>query len=137
MLPRAGFYPSSTLATVNPYVYHLGLAVVAFGYLPHIDFVKRLTGLSWPALPDWAMYVAAGASIVSLFIALLFRLTDEVLRLISTFDDYFTWIVVMLPLITGERQEGRASGRGARRAREEGHALQDRSTDGRRPRVVR
>ncbi|MEO8204157.1 MAG: hypothetical protein ABI630_09850 [Betaproteobacteria bacterium] len=101
MLPRAGFYPSSTLATVNPYVYHLGLAVVAFGYLPHIDFVKRLTGLSWPALPDWAMYVAAGASIVSLFIALLFRLTDEVLRLISTFDDYFTWIVVMLPLITG------------------------------------
>lgn len=101
MLPRAGFHPSATLATVNPYVYHIGLAIVAFAYLPHIDFIKRLTGISWPALPDAAMYVAAGATIVSLFIALLFRLTDPVLKLISTFDDYFTWVVTMLPLITG------------------------------------
>ena len=44
MLPRRGFQPSATLATINPYVYHLGLAIVAFGYLPHIEFVKRLTG---------------------------------------------------------------------------------------------
>ncbi len=101
MLPRKGFHPSATLATINPYVYHIGLAIVAFGYLPHIDFVKRLTGLSWPALPDWVMYVSAGATIVSLGIALLYRLTDPVLRLISGADDYITWIVTMLPLLTG------------------------------------
>ncbi len=101
MLPRSGFHSSATLATVNPYVYHLGLALVAFGYAPHIDFIRRLTGIAWPALPDAAFHVAAGVTIVSLALALLYRLGDEVLKLISTFDDYFAWIVTMLPFVTG------------------------------------
>ncbi|HYT47898.1 MAG TPA: hypothetical protein VEL04_05720 [Burkholderiales bacterium] len=101
MVPRAGFHASATLATVNPYLYHVGLAIVAFGYLPHIEFVRRVTGVSWPALPDWVMLVAAGLTIVSLGIALLYRLTDPVLRLISGIGDYFGWIVTLLPLVTG------------------------------------
>lgn len=101
MLPRRGFHPSAALVTANPYVFHLGLAIVAFGYLPHIEFIHRLSGISWPALPDWLVIVAAGATIVSLVIALLFRLTNPVLKLISRADDYFTWIVTMLPLLTG------------------------------------
>lgn len=101
MVPRRGFHPSATLATVNPYIYHLGLALIAFGYAPHVAFIKRLTGAAWPALPDWAMYLAAGATIVSLCIALLYRLTDPVLRLISRAGDYFAWTVTMLPMLTG------------------------------------
>ena len=101
MLPRRGFHPSATLVTLNPYVYHVGLAIVVFGYLPHIDFVRRLTGANWPALPDWLVILAAGATIVSLAMALLFRLTDPVLKLISRADDYFSWVVTMLPLLTG------------------------------------
>lgn len=101
MLPKRGFHASATLATVNPYIYHLGLAIVVFGYAPHIEFVTRLTGVRWPALPDWAMYVAAGATIVSLLIALMYRLVDPVLRLISGAGDYFAWAVTMLPLVTG------------------------------------
>ena len=101
MLPRAGFHPSATLATVNPYVYHLGLALVVFGYAPHIAFVRRLTGAGWPALPDSVIYVAAGATIISLLIALMFRLSNPVLRLISGAGDYFAWGVTMLPLLTG------------------------------------
>jgi nitrate reductase gamma subunit len=101
MLPRAGFRQSATLITVNPYVYHLGLALIAFGYLPHIEFLRRVAGVSWPALPDAVMYLAAGATIVSLCIALLYRLTDPVLRLISSAGDYFAWAVTMLPLLTG------------------------------------
>jgi len=31
----------------------------------------------------------------------MMRLTDPVLRLISGFDDYFTWFVTMLPVVTG------------------------------------
>jgi hypothetical protein len=38
---------------------------------------------------------------VGLLIALLTRLTDPVLRLLSNFDDYFSWCVTMLPLVTG------------------------------------
>lgn len=101
MLPRRGFHPSATLVTINPYVYHVGLAIVVFGYLPHIDFFKRLMGVWWPALPDGLVILAAGATIVSLAMALLFRLTDPVLKLISRADDYITWIVTMLPLLTG------------------------------------
>ena len=88
MIPHRGFHPSATLVTVNPYVFHIGLALVFFGYAPHIGFIRRLTGLGWPGLPDMVMYIAAAAAtIVSLLIALLFRLTDPVLQKISRADD--------------------------------------------------
>ena len=100
-VPKKGFHPSATLVTINPYVFHIGLALVFFGYAPHIAFVRRLTGLSWPALPDMVMYVAAAATIVSLLLALMFRLTDPVLKRISKADDMITWTLTFLPLITG------------------------------------
>jgi nitrate reductase gamma subunit len=34
------------------------------------------------------------------------RLTDPVLRLLSGFDDYFSWFVVFLPLLTGMAAAG-------------------------------
>ncbi|WP_287876201.1 hypothetical protein [Acidovorax sp.] len=95
------FPASATLATINPYAFHIGLFFVFFGYAPHIAFVRRLTGLHWPALPDAVMYVAAGISIVSLLLALMFRLTDPVLRRISNADDIITWALTMAPLLTG------------------------------------
>lgn len=105
----AGFSPSSTLVTFNPYLFHIGLAVVFFGYAPHIAFVQRLTGLAWPAAPDAVMYVAAGVTITSLLLALLFRLTDPVLRRISRADDVITWALTMLPLLTGMAVVGEPS----------------------------
>jgi len=96
-----GFAPSATLVTLNPYAFHIGLAVIVFGYAPHIAFVRRLTGLSWPALPDPVMYIAAAVTIMSLLLALMFRLTDPVLRRISRADDMITWTVTFLPLVTG------------------------------------
>lgn len=105
----SGFAPSATLVTFNPYLFHIGLAVVFFGYAPHIAFVQRLTGLSWPALPDAAMYLAAGVTIASLLLALLFRLTDTVLRRISGADDYLSWTLTLLPLVTGMAAVGEPS----------------------------
>ncbi|MES2841365.1 MAG: hypothetical protein V4794_13895 [Pseudomonadota bacterium] len=100
-LPPGGFHPSATLVTANPYVFHIGLLVVFLGYAPHIAFIHRLTGLTWPALPDLVMYIAAAGTIVSLLMALLFRLTDPVLRQISHADDWITWTVTFLPVLTG------------------------------------
>jgi nitrate reductase gamma subunit len=100
-VPKGGFHPSATLVTVNPYVFHIGLAVVVFGYAPHIAFIRRLTGLGWPALPDMVMYLAAAATMMSLLLAILFQLTDPVLKKISKADDWITWTVTFLPLITG------------------------------------
>ena len=100
-LPPSWMRGSATLATFNPYLFHIGLALVFFGYAPHIAFVRRLTGLSWPALPDAWMYLAAAVTIASLLLALLFRLTDPVLRRISGADDHLTWALTLLPLLTG------------------------------------
>ena len=100
MLPPRGVKVRGA-AMANAYAYHVGLALVAFGYAPHIAFIERHTGLAWPALPEPVFFVAAGITIVSLLIALLARLTDPVLRLLSRFDDYFSWLVTMAPLLTG------------------------------------
>jgi len=86
---------------VNAYAYHVALAVVAFAFAPHIAFIARHLGIRWPALPDPVTYIASAVAIVGLAIALLARFSDGVLRLVSNFDDYFSWLVTMLPLLTG------------------------------------
>jgi nitrate reductase gamma subunit len=101
MIQRKEFRRRGKLGALNGYFYHLGLAVIAFGYLPHILFVRRLTGLAWPALPEWVVYLAVGPTIVALLMVLYERLVDPVLRLLSGRDDYFSWFVVFLPLLTG------------------------------------
>jgi nitrate reductase gamma subunit len=101
MWPRKEFVPAALVTTISGYVFHIGLALVFFGYAPHIAFIRRLTGLSWPALPDMVMYLAAGATIITLLASLVSRLTNPVLRKISTADDWFTWTVTFLPVITG------------------------------------
>ena len=101
MIPGEAFRWGSGLGILNGYLYHLGLAVIVFGYAPHVQFVHRLTGLAWPALPGAVVYVATGITFVSLLLALLERLTDPVRRLLSGFDDYFSWSVVILPCVTG------------------------------------
>ena len=101
MWPRPEFRQSALITTLNGYVLHIGLALVVFGYAPHIAFVRSVTGLSWPALPDVVMYLAAGATIISMLMALIFRLTNPVRRKISHADDWITWAIVMLPIATG------------------------------------
>ena len=101
MWPRREFLQATLVTTVNGYVFHIGLALVVFGYAPHVAFMRRLTGLSWPALPDMVMYLAAGATIIALLAALVSRLTNPVLRIISNADDLISWSVTFLPMLTG------------------------------------
>lgn len=101
MIPRREFRWGGRIGALNGYAYHLGLAVIVFGYAPHIEFIQRLTGLAWPPLPGPVVYVATGITFLSLFLALIERLTDPVRRLLSEFDDYFSWFVVILPCATG------------------------------------
>jgi nitrate reductase gamma subunit len=86
---------------LNAYGYHIGLAVVAFAFAPHIAFISRHLGIGWTPLPDPVTYVATAVAILGLVVALMYRLTDGVQRLLSTFDDYFSWFVTLLPLLTG------------------------------------
>ena len=101
MWPRQEFGQAALITSSNGYVFHIGLALVFLGYAPHVAFIRRVTGLSWPTLPDMVMYLAAGATIVSLLLALLLRLTDPVRKMISNADDLITWTVTFLPILTG------------------------------------
>ena len=101
MIPGKEFRRGGKLGVFGGYFYHLGLAVIVFGFLPHILFIKRLTGLAWPPLPESLVYLAVGITYVALLMVLFERLTHPVLRLLSGFDDYFSWFVVFLPLLTG------------------------------------
>lgn len=99
--PQRTFGSSTRFRGLNGYIFHIGLALLFFGYAPHIAFVHRLTGLSWPALPDMAMYLTAGVTIVSLLLALLARMTNPVLQRLSVADDWISWSLTFLPILTG------------------------------------
>jgi hypothetical protein len=95
------FRGATVVGTLNAYGYHVGLAIVFFGFTPHIAFIRRLTGLSWPAVPGWLFVIAVALVFIGLFYALMIRLTSPVLRLLSNFDDYASWVVTILPMLTG------------------------------------
>jgi nitrate reductase gamma subunit len=101
MWPKPEFMRNEALDLALGYVFHIGLFVVVFFFLPHILFIKDLTGLSWPNLPNGVIFFI-GAVTVAAMVALLFqRIMTPVKRLLSNFDDYFSWFVTVAPLVTG------------------------------------
>ncbi len=91
----------------NPVIYiggglfHLGLFVVLFLGAPHELVWKSLLGFGWATLPlpivDWL----AAAAIVGLLLILINRMVNPVLRLLSGPAEYFAWLLVFLPMVTG------------------------------------
>lgn len=98
--PRT-FRDRTLVQTLNAYGFHIGLAIVFFGFAPHIGFVERLTGLAWPALPGWLFVAGVALTFIGLVYVLFARLTSPVQRLLSNFDDWFSWFVTLLPMLTG------------------------------------
>lgn len=99
--PQAAYKNRTLFSLINGYTFHLGLAIVVFGLLPHIVFIKDLLGVSWPSLPNNVIYAFAVVTVASMTAALVMRVFNPVLRFISTLDDYFSWLVTFLPVITG------------------------------------
>lgn len=99
--PMDGFQEGVRYGHLLGYVSHLGLAVVVFGGVFHIELIESITGLHWPSLPPAVISTAAALSIGAFLALLIRRFTQPVLRMLSTWDDYFSSIVVILPLVTG------------------------------------
>jgi len=91
----------------NPLIYiggglfHLGLFAVIILGTPHMLVWKSLLGFGWPTLPlpivDW---LAVGA-IIAMLVLLINRFIHPVLKLISGPAEYFAWLLVFLPMVTG------------------------------------
>ena len=82
MIPHRTFLKEGMFTTVNGYVFHFGLGVVVFLFVPHILFLRSLFGVSWPGLPNGVITGVGALTAGSLLVALAYRLTSPVLKLI-------------------------------------------------------
>ncbi|MGA9334371.1 MAG: hypothetical protein WBV39_08850 [Rudaea sp.] len=83
------------------YSYHIGLFVVVLAFAPHIAFIGSLFGVTWPALPNSVITIFSVLTFTLLLAVLFRRLTHRVLRMLSNFDDYFSWFITTLVIVTG------------------------------------
>lgn len=101
MWPRKEFQPRTTYNQALGYIFHIGLAIIVFGGAFHILFIKSLFGVSWPSLPNTFVYATGVLTIVALVAMLIRRITHPVVRMLSNFDDYFSWFLTIAPVATG------------------------------------
>ncbi len=95
------FFAASPLRLGNGYVMHIALFIVILLYEPHIALAKSTLGVSWPGLPSGVIDAFAVITMLSMLIALFYRLAHPVVRFISVAGDYVVWVVTFLPVLTG------------------------------------
>ena len=100
-LPPPGMLKRSPISYIGGYIFHVGLAVIVFLFAPHILLITNLTGLSWPGLPSQFVDLAAVVTMAAMVVVLVDRINKPVKRFLSTFEDWFTWTVTFLPVLTG------------------------------------
>ncbi|QGU32964.1 respiratory nitrate reductase subunit gamma [Thermochromatium tepidum] len=98
--PSGEFTTATRYQTVMAYTFHIATLIVVIGIVPHIEFIKSLTGATWPGLPNAAGVAVGIIALVSLLALILRRVTKPAVYC-STWGDYFAWLVVAAPLVTG------------------------------------
>ncbi|NNG13498.1 MAG: hypothetical protein HKM88_09640 [Halobacteria archaeon] len=101
MWPDRGTLQRSTFTVVAGYVFHIGLFVTVFLSAPHILLIRDVFGVGWASLPTTIIDATTVVTIITLLAVLVYRLTNPVQRFLSGFQDYFVWLVTILPLVTG------------------------------------
>lgn len=100
-VPDGSTLKRSTFTIVAGYIFHIGLFVTIFLFAPHILMFKDVIGFGWPSIPTPIVDALAVITIIALLAILVHRMRDNVLRFITTTEDYLVWLLTILPLITG------------------------------------
>jgi nitrate reductase gamma subunit len=100
-LPESGSMKRSPFTVVGGYIWHIGFLVSLFLFVPHIELIDGVIGLSWPGLPSNIIDAVAAVTLVTLLAMLFSRINHPVKRFLSGPEDYLTWIVTFLPMLTG------------------------------------
>ena len=100
-LPPPGMLKRSPISYIGGYIFHVGLAIIVFLFAPHILLISNLTGLSWPGLPSQFVDMTAVVTMAAMVVVLVDRINKPAKRFLSTFEDWFTWAVTFLPVLTG------------------------------------
>lgn len=89
------------VALISGYLFHIGFFMIVLLYVPHIMVFKGAFGISWPGLPFWLIDGVTLITLASMLVVLWYRYTNPVRRYLSTFGDWFSWLVTFLPILTG------------------------------------
>jgi nitrate reductase gamma subunit len=100
-LPEAGSMKRSPFTVIGGYIWHIGFFICLFLFIPHIELIDSVLGVSWPGLPSNLIDAVAAVTLVSLLAMLFSRLNHPVKRFLSGPEDYLTWLATFLPILTG------------------------------------
>ncbi len=100
-IPDSGTLKRSHFTVVSGYIFHIGLFIVIFLFIPHIMLFESTFGLSWPGLPSNVVDAVTVITIITLVAVLVHRILNPVTKLLSDFSDYLVWFATIFPLITG------------------------------------
>jgi len=101
MVTRKPFSHDIHVPYLVAHTFHIGLLIIVVLGTPHILFISEIIGVRWAGLSKGVIDIVSGITFGALLLALFHRLTHPVRRRLSTFDDYLTWTIVVLPVITG------------------------------------
>ncbi len=99
--PNGGTFKRQPLTVIVGYVFHIGLLISLFLFIPHIELFRQTFGFGWPGLPNPIVDAAAVLAIFGLLAALWHRLTNPVMKILNDKEDYLVWLLTFLPLLTG------------------------------------
>jgi nitrate reductase gamma subunit len=100
-VPLPDIVKRGAVTLVAGYVFHIGLFVTIFLFVPHIELINSIIGVRWPGLPNPVVDAVTVITLVALIVLLVHRYIQPVKRMLSGFEDYFTWLVTFLPILTG------------------------------------
>lgn len=100
-VPESGSMKRSPFTVIGGYIWHIGFLLCLLFFVPHIELIKATLGLHWPGLPSNLIDALSAVTIVTLIAMLFSRLNHPVKRFLSGPEDYLTWLVTFLPMLTG------------------------------------
>lgn len=100
-IPDPGTLQRAPFNAVVGTIWHIGFLIALLLFIPHIELIKSLLGISWPGLPNPVVDLVTAVTLVALVAVLVHRLTHPVKKRISTVEDYVVWGITFLVLLTG------------------------------------
>ena len=83
------------------YIFHVGLFIVIFFFIPHTQLFRDVFGVFWGGWPNYIIDFFTVLSIAAMLYTLVARFYDPSRRVLTRIPDYIAWLVTFLPLVTG------------------------------------
>ena len=83
------------------YIFHVGLLIVIFFFIPHTQLFRDVFGVFWSGWPSYIIDFFTVLSIAAMLYTLIQRRMNPTRRILTRMPDYIAWLVTFLPLVTG------------------------------------